>query len=149
LQADAIAVDKDEAEPFARSRIMNKQSAGATCTSRMVEKIGVRRITVEHPELHAMAVVGSFFAVDALLMGWSARLNGVLDCRFVIEYHDGCTIRGAYRFKRQGGKRPGLMHFVRASAQTLGETKDCVVTGLAHPALDFLDVYETEDFALA
>jgi hypothetical protein len=129
--------------------MMNKQSAGAACTSLSAEKIGVRRITVEHPDLKARAVVGSFFAVDALLTGWLARLNGVLDCRFVIEYHDGCTIRGAYRFERKGAKRPGLMHFVKASTQTQGEAKDCVVTGLANPALDFIEVYETEDFGLA
>lgn len=118
---------------------MNKQS----------EKIGVRRITIEHPDLHARAVVGSFFAVDALLMGWSARVEGVLDCRFLIEYHDGCTIRGAYSFKRNGGKRPALMHFVRASARARGDAKDCVVTGPANRALNFLDMYETEDFGLA
>ena len=104
------------------------------------EKIGVRRITIEHPDMRARAVVGSFFAVDALLMRWSARVDGVLDCRFLIEYHDGCTIGGAYRFERKGGKRPALMLYVRA--------REWAVSGLADGAMDFLDVYDTEDFAM-
>jgi hypothetical protein len=128
---------------------MNKQFAGAACGSRMSEKISVRRITIEHPDARARAVVGTFFAVDALLMRWSAGFEGVLDCRFLIEYHDGCTIRGAYSFKRNGSKRPALMQFVRSSAKARGNARDCVVTGPASCAQDFLEVYETEDFTLA
>lgn len=118
-------------------------------SSNMDEKIGVQRIKVIHPELHATAVMGSFYAVDALLLNWSARLNGVLDCRFEIEYRDGRTVSGAYRFRRKGNKRPALMHFVRASAKALYEARACAVKGLSNRPRDFLDVYETEDFAWA
>jgi hypothetical protein len=115
------------------------------------EKVSVRSIRVMHRRLRATAVVGSFFAVDKLLLEWSVRCNGVLDCEFEIMYQDGRTLRGNYRFRRKGASRPALMQFVRASVLAMCDNAErtCTVSGLAHRPRAFLERYETEDFALA
>lgn len=112
------------------------------------EKVGVVRIKVMQQRLQATAVVGSFFCVDKLLHGWSARLDGKLDCQFEIAYHDGRTISGTYRFRRKGSNRPALMSFVRASveAECHDPSRACALRGLASQPRAFLDRYETDDF---
>jgi hypothetical protein len=93
------------------------------------EKVGVVRIKMTQRGLQASAVVGSFFSVDKLLLGWSARLDGKFECQYEIAWCDGRTISGTYRFRGKGCKRPSLMPFVRADAPRA-----------------FLERYETGDF---
>jgi hypothetical protein len=117
------------------------------------EKIGVSSIRIWHAQLHATAVVGSFFTADKLLLAWSIRLQGVLECEFEIAYNDGRTISGVYRFRRKGATRPALMQYVRATAHAMCQRPaadgTCPVRGLANRPLAFLEQYDTEDFAEA
>ncbi|NNG22004.1 hypothetical protein [Telluria aromaticivorans] len=112
-----------------------------------LEKIGVRLIRLTEGRLHASAIVRSFSAVDRVLVDWSIRTGGQLECQFEITYNDGYQISGDYRFKRKGSSRPALTRHVRASAQALcaglGDVNK--VRGLTTRALDFLEHYETDD----
>ena len=117
------------------------------------EKIGVRCIRLRHGALNARAVVGNFFAADKLLLAWALDLNGVLACDFEIVYNDECTLSGRYQFRRKGSSRPALMQFVRAAAAARcaagADDTPCPVQGLAQWPMEFLEQYDTEDFAVA
>jgi hypothetical protein len=111
------------------------------------EKIGVHSIRVMERCLGATAIVGTFFAAERTLHGWSHRREGVLRCDFEILYNDGCKISGAYHFTCKAGRRPALMESVRATAR--GEQGCCrfSLSGMARSPGAFLDNYETADFA--
>lgn len=112
------------------------------------EKVGVVRIKVSQPRLHASAVMANFFGIDKLLEAWSARLDGKFDCQFEIAWHDGRTISGTYRFRRKGRSRPALMSFVRASVEDecANPARPCALVGLALQPRVFLERYELDDF---
>lgn len=115
------------------------------------EKIGVRLIRLTEGRWRTSAIVRSFSAVDRVLMEWSNRSGGQLECQFEITYNDGYQISGDYRFKRKGTSRPALTRHVRASARALGQGLGDInkVRGLTARALDFLERYETDDACAA
>ncbi|MCC2957547.1 hypothetical protein LK542_18165 [Massilia sp. IC2-477] len=115
------------------------------------EKIGVRLIRVTEGRWRISAIVRSFSAVDRVLMEWSNRSGGQLECQFEITYSDGYQISGDYRFKRKGTRRPALTRHVQASARALCQGNGDInkVRGLTARALDFLERYETDDACAA
>lgn len=113
------------------------------------EKVGVRSIRIVALDLHASAALGTFFAADRMLLGWSNEAKRELECDFEIVYDDGRTISGEYNFRRKGGARPALMQYIRTAVEAVCEDRHahCAVRGLSGRPYDFLERYETADFA--
>lgn len=112
------------------------------------EKIGLRRIRLSMACQCLSASVGTFFAADKVLLAWTLRHQGPLECSFEIVYDDGQVLAGDYRFQRGLSTRPALMAFVRKTLLALceGRGESTVVRGLVDGAHSFLAHYDTEDF---
>lgn len=129
---------KPAASPKRRSRARGRADE--------IEKVGVRRIKLYTPQQNAQVLLGSFFATDRVLMEWSQRSNGKIECKFEITYTDGHQISGNYLFVRKGTGKPGLAKFVRSAALAIcrGECGE-MVHGISSMAYAFVERYETDD----
>ncbi len=129
----------------------------------LCEKIGVRKIKLLRLGAGTMAVAGSFVNADSFLTAWRSASRGWLKCRFEIEYQDESIVKGEYCLFRGKEQRVSLSTHVRSSFRKmlkrsgLPPDPDIIVEGMeielwlgSHSwqfNADFLERYETEDFA--
>lgn len=104
------------------------------------EKVGVSKIKIRQARAQATAVLGTFVAADKLLRAWAHCSPDYFECEFEIVYLDGFQVSGLYPMWQKCTTRQSLGAYVRREAEHL--------QGSAAYA-DFLDSYETEDFAVS
>lgn len=102
------------------------------------EKVGVSKIKIRQVRAQATAVLGTFVAADKLLRAWAQCSPEYFECEFEIMYLDGFQVSGLYPMWQKCTTRQSLGAYVRRQAESLDGSA-------GYP--EFLDSYETEDFA--